>query len=208
MRAGRIVIAFLALAGSALACLAVSASAETVITKSYTYFNVGGRTAAELDDELARRGPQMKSTGSRHPGATQMKFSGSVTYEESGSRCKVQSARVTLHTKIILPNWTARKRAGQGLAIIWDTLSRDIKRHEERHAEIARQYARRLEAGLVALRPRATCADVQVEVTRLSDKLLAEHDRAQMSFDRAEAASFERRMTRMLQFRVDALRDK
>lgn len=197
MRAGRIVIAFLALAG-----LAVSASAETVITKSYTYFNIGGRTAAELDAELARRGPQMKSTGSRHPGATQMKFSGSVTYEESGRRCKVQSARVTLHTKIILPNWTARKRAGQGLAVIWDTLSRDIKRHEERHAEIARTHARQLERTILGLSPARDCAALKARVNRVSQEAMVKHDKDQMRFDRIESANFENRMIRLLKYRI------
>lgn len=203
MRAGRITFAFIA-----LACLVLPAAAETIVSKSYSYFNVGGRTARELDNELARRGPQMKSTGARHPGATQMKFSGSVTYEEKRGRCRVASARVTLDTKIILPRWTSRKRAKADLVLIWDTLSSDIKRHEERHAEIARQYARELEKSLVGLRPRKTCATMQEAVTVQSDKLLAEHSRAQEAFDRAEAKGFERRMMRMLQNRVDAIRAK
>jgi Predicted secreted Zn-dependent protease len=203
MRAGRIAVAFIALAG-----LALPAAAETIVSKSYSYFNIGGHTAKELDAELSRRGPQMKSTGSRHPGATQMKFSGDVTYEIRGGRCRVKDARVKLQTKIILPRWTGRKRADEGLVLIWDTLSRDIKRHEERHAEIARQHARKLEGSLLALPARETCEEVQAEVSKQSDKLLVEHDRAQSAFDRAEAASFERRMMRMLKFRVDAMRAK
>ena len=31
------------------------------------------------------------------------------------------------------------------MALLWDTLAADIKRHEERHAEIARNHARKPE---------------------------------------------------------------
>lgn len=180
--------------------------AETEISKSYKYFTINGTTAADLDRELSRRGPKSSSTNSRHPGATQMKFSGTIKYRTlKNGRCKVDSAHIKLHTKLILPRWTNRKRAERHVAMIWDTLSRDIKRHEERHAEIARQYARKLEKSLLALYPRRNCDEMEQVANSESDKILARHDSAQNSFDRSEAASFERRMTRMLRFKVEKM---
>ncbi|MAY63024.1 MAG: peptidase [Rhizobiales bacterium] len=182
--------------------------AETLISKSYQYFNIGGRTAGDLDRELSRNGPQASGTEMRHPGATQMKFSGTISYQQlSGGRCKVKSAQIKLHTKLILPRWTNRRRADHDVALIWDTLSRDIKRHEERHAEIARQYARKLEKALVGLYPRRSCKAMEAAANKESDKVLKKHDKAQMAFDRAESASFERRMTRMLQFKLDKMKE-
>lgn len=183
------------------------ASAQTITSKSYSYFTINGKTAAELDRELSRRGPMMNSTGMRHPGGTQMKFDGSVTYEGKTGSCGVKSAVIRLHTKLILPRWTNRGRADEALATIWDTLSRDIKRHEERHAEIARQHARKLELALVGLRPRKTCPQMESAVADMTDKMLAAHDADQQRFDRVEAASFERRMERMLRFKVDAMKN-
>ena len=40
-----------------------------------------------------------------------------------------------------------------------------------------------------------------------SDKILKEHDKDQQRFDRVESISFERRMTRMLQFKLDKLKE-
>jgi predicted secreted Zn-dependent protease len=81
---------------AALACLASQpARAETITSKTFAYFSVGGRTAAELDEELSKRGPMMKHSGSRHPGATRIKWGGSVTYVRRGSRCAVGQAQVT-----------------------------------------------------------------------------------------------------------------
>lgn len=184
-----------------------AAGAETLISKSYQYFKIGGLTASDLDEQLAKHGPTASTSGGRHPGATQMKFSGSIKYQQVGSRCKVRSASIRLHTKLILPRWTNRRRADRDVRMIWDTLSRDIKRHEERHAEIARQYARKLEKALLDLYPRRDCAEMEKIANAESEKILADHDKAQMRFDRAEAASFDRRMTRMLRFKLEALKD-
>ncbi|CAK7256445.1 DUF922 domain-containing Zn-dependent protease [Shinella sp. YE25] len=188
---------------AALACLAVPpARAETITSKSFAYFSVGGRTAAELDEELSKRGPVMKRSGSRHPGATRIKWGGSVTYVRRGSRCAVGEARVTLSTEIILPRWKNRKRATPSLALIWDTLSSDIKRHEERHAEIARTHARNLERTLKTLRPEADCERMQARVDRATADAVSKHDADQARFDRIESKNFNDRMMRLLVHRL------
>jgi predicted secreted Zn-dependent protease len=178
------------------------ASAETVISKSFSYFKVGGKTAEDLDRELSRHGPMTKSTGARHPGATEIKFGGEITYVEKGSLCAVGTVKVTLHTKILLPQWTNRRRTTANLALIWDTLSADIKRHEERHAEISRGYARSLDKQLQSLRPQKTCEQMQALVTRTTQSAMDEHDKDQLRFDMVESKNFDSRMTRLLKNRI------
>ncbi len=191
------------LAFAALACLPFQpVRAETIISKTFSYFPVGGKTAADLDAELAKRGPMMKRNGARHPGATRIKWGGSVTYVERGKRCAVGEAKVTLSTQIILPRWKNRRRADPSLALIWDTLSRDIKRHEERHAEIARNHARALERTLTHLRPEADCARMQARVDRATADAVASHDADQARFDRVEAKNFDNRMMRLLTYQL------
>ena len=190
--------------GFALALIAIgipAADAETVATKSITYFKIGGKTAEEIDNELTRKGPLTNSTGMRHPGATRIQFGGDLTYVDEGNRCSVEDVRVTVNTRIILPRWVNRKRADPDMALLWDTLSSDIKRHEERHAEIARQYARELENALTRLRPERDCTRMQDKVSATTDRVTEEHDKAQMRFDRIEAKNFEARMIRLLRYR-------
>lgn len=188
-------------------CLAFAVSpaghAETVVRKTITYFDIGGRTAAELDAELSRKGPLTQSTGGRHPGATQIRFGGDVTYAHRSGHCGIDDATVTLKTKLILPRWKNRRKADAELGMIWDALSADIKRHEERHAEIARQHARDLEHRLKRLRPEANCDRLQDRVSRVTDELTQAHDRAQMTFDRIESKNFEERMIRILRYRTE-----
>ena len=58
--------------------LSGTTEAETIVRKSISYFQIGGTTAEELDRELERRGPMTRASGSRHPGATQIKFGGDL----------------------------------------------------------------------------------------------------------------------------------
>ncbi|ATN34652.1 peptidase [Rhizobium sp. ACO-34A] len=175
--------------------------AETIVSKSFSYFQIGGRTAEELDRELEKRGPMTKTSGSRHPGATQIKFGGDITYLPSNGRCTVGEVKVTLKTRIILPRWKNRNRANRELGMIWDALSSDIKRHEERHAEIARQHARKLEQSLKRLRPARDCETLQAKVAELTERTVEEHDKAQIAFDRVEAVNFEDRLIRIIEYR-------
>lgn len=204
MPTGRISFAALLIA-SIMASNPSITHAETVMNKTITYFSVGGRTAEELDKALSEHGPVMKGTGARHPGATKIKFGGTVTYVKHGNRCAVGSAKVTLSTRLILPRWKNRGKANRDLGLVWDTLSSDIKRHEERHAEIARNHARKLEKDFLLLKPEADCERMQARVARLSETAIEDHDRDQARFDKMEAANFDRRMIRLLQYRLDAI---
>lgn len=184
----------------------LTAGAETVLNKSVTYFAVGGRTAAELDEALSSQGPQMRETGARHPGATRIKFGGTVSYVRRGAVCAVGKARVTLNTRLILPRWTNRNSASRDLGLVWDTLSSDIRRHEERHAEIARNNARDMERALLSLPPEKDCERMQARVARVSEDAILAHDKEQAAFDRREAINFDLRMVRLLQYRLERLK--
>ena len=186
------------------ALMAPVAQAETIVHKSISYFTIGGKTAADLDRELQRNGPKLKTTGARHPGATRIKFGGDVTYIQEGARCRVAKARVTVSTRIFLPRWKNRPAANPKLALLWDTLASDIRRHEERHAEIARMHARDMESALTRLPAEKTCAAIQKRVSLLSAESIVDHDKDQARFDRVEAANFEARMIRMLKARLSS----
>ncbi len=123
------------------------------LSKTYSYFTVGGTTLDQLESQLASRGPKVKSTGRRHPGATQMEFSTKLSYAQSNGYCRVDKATVSVKAKVILPRWGQRGKAAEDVRVIWDTLSSDIKRHEESHVVIAKNHARELEQALHGAAP-------------------------------------------------------
>lgn len=194
-------LALLAL-GAAPALVTQQANARTIVHKSIRYFSIGGKTAADLDRQLETKGPHTNTTGSRHPGATKIKFGGTMDYIQQGGRCKIGDIKVRVNITIILPKWTNRHRANSELALIWDTLSSDIKRHEERHAEIAVQHARDLDRHLKALPSAKSCQILAQKVSELTDEVTNEHDADQLRFDRIEAINFNARILRLLRYHM------
>lgn len=173
------------------------------VSKTYSYFTIGGTTLSDIEHELATRGPKVNSTGRRHPGATQMEFTSKLGYTDKDGRCRITSATVNVKAKVILPRWGKRSRADAETRFIWDTLASDIKRHEESHVIIAKNHARDIEDKLKGLGRFKSCAAAAERAKAVTAKILAEHDTAQDRFDHIEGVNFERRLLRLLQYRME-----
>ena len=195
----KILLTVLAVAGLSLPAGAAS------VSKTYSYFSIGGKTLEEIEAELVRRGPQVRSTGSRHPGATQMEFTTRIAYGAGKSGCEIVKASVNVQAKMILPRWRLRSKADGDTGLIWDTLSADIKRHEESHVVIAKNHARNLELALRGIGRQPNCKVAAAKAKAVSDKILAMHDRAQEEFDRIEGVNFESRIIRLLRYRMERI---
>jgi len=180
-----------------IACAAAGPAAAASLSKSYSYFTIGGRTLAEIQNELDRKGPRLHGTGGRHPGATRMEFKTHVGYRDHRGRCEIARVRVALIAKLILPRWVQRG-ADSEVRLVWETLAADIRRHEEAHVAIARDHARALERQLAAIRPQRDCAAARRLVQETTDRQLARHDAQQARFDVIEGRDFEQRILRLL----------
>ncbi len=193
-----------ALSVGLLAILTLPLHASSV-SKTYTYFSIGGSTVEEIEAELDRKGPEVQTTGARHPGATQLEFSTRITYGERGGFCSVVKATVTVKANMILPRWNRRGRADADTRFIWDTLSADIKRHEEAHVTIARNHARELEEALMSIANFRGCERAKAKGAAETARILEKHDREQLRFDRIEGISFEKRLFALMRSRMERM---
>lgn len=187
-----------------LAGAAYPASAANLV-KTYSYFAIGGSTLEDIEAQLSEHGPEVKSTGMRHPGATRMAFTTRISYAQSANSCRIADAVVTIKVKVILPEWRRPRKADADVRLFWDTLAADIRRHEERHVEIAKNHGRELEDALKASYPEKTCEAAKVKAAAITASILARHDRDQVRFDRVESVNFESRILRLLRYRVERL---
>jgi len=180
-------------------------SAAASLNRNYTYYTVRGTSLDEIERQLHSKGPQIDNSSERHPGATTMEFTSRVRYREYNGRCLIDDVHVRLDAQVVLPLWRDRKRAGRSLQLIWDTLSSDIKRHEESHIGIAKNHARMLEDSIRALQRMRSCAALAEAVSAETDRVLIHHDAEQDAFDRIEYANFESRMERLLDYRLEQI---
>lgn len=177
------------------------------LSKTYSYFSIGGDTLAEIEKELTIRGPKVNDTGRRHPGATRMEFTTRISYGEADRHCRVVKADVSVKAQMILPRWRGSRRSDRDVRLIWNTLADDIRRHEESHVVIAKNHARELEQKLTRLGRFGDCAAAQEKVKAVTAEVLAAHDRAQDRFDRIEMINFENRLMRLLRYRVERMEE-
>lgn len=177
------------------------------LSKTYSYFSIGGDTLDEIEAELSKRGPQIESTGRRHPGATRMEFTAKLKFAQDAEGCKLAGASVSVKAKVILPRWRKRKQSQQEVRLFWDTLSSDIRRHEEGHTVIAKNHAREIEQALKRLGPQEDCDAIAASAIAARNRILEKHDKAQAAFDRVEGKNFESRMLRLLKYRAERIGD-
>ena len=182
---------------SASVGLADTASAGT-IKQTMRFFPVRGATLAELDRDLSRAGPYVSETGMHHPGATEVRFNGSVTYKKVRGGCAVDRTNIGLNLDIMLPKWQRPRRVAQQTVIVWNTLSADIKRHELQHATIARNYLKRMEMALRNLGPERSCSMMEARVNQVTERYLTGHQQAQTDFDKVEGREVNVRLRRAL----------
>lgn len=172
------------------------------LSRSYSYFSVGGSTIQEIYAQLVRRGPTVESTGQKHAGATRMDFKENVTLDRSGGRCRIAKADITLVAKIILPRWTARSSGSQETRVIWDALAADIKRHEDDHVKIARRHAGEMESALRRLPAARDCKALEKAKAQAIARQMKRHDAEQARFERRETRGFEKRLERLVRQRM------
>ncbi|MCB8837470.1 DUF922 domain-containing protein [Aurantimonas sp. VKM B-3413] len=182
----------------AAAALIPSLAGAASIKEKTTYFAVHGATLAELDRDLGRSGPYISQTGLRHPGATEVAFGGKVTYKRVAEGCAVDRVDLSLRLDVTLPKWTPPRAASPQTRLVWQTLERDIHRHEKRHAAIAKNWLKRMESAVRNLRTERDCRDMQSMVNTVTTRYLAGHQHAQIEFDTIEGREVNMRLRRAL----------
>lgn len=188
-----------AIALLALAAVLRTAGADAAsIDERTTYFTIQGKTLAQLDRELGRKGPTAGAGSTRHPGATTVSFGGTVTYTPTRGRCRVGRTGFSLKLVKILPRWRPPKAADAATVIVWRTLAQDIERHENDHAKIARRYVKRMEGAVRNLGSRRTCSELEAAVNAVTKRYLQDHEREQLEFDKVEGRDVNRRLQRLL----------
>lgn len=191
-----------------LTALWPSVALSETLTRSLSYFTIGGVTPLEIEQQLLKLGPQINGSSTRHPGATRMEFTSRIVYAKLPGDCRISQATVAIKATVTLPRWRRKASADVGSRLFWDALSTDIVRHEEAHLVIARNFARQLERGLVDLRGEANCTEMATTAQALQDRILSRHDAEQQRFDRIEAKSLDRRLLAKLKRRIDQMTNR
>ena len=156
----------------------------TELIDSPAYYRVYGDTAAQIKAQL-RQCPAVPAVGGGDSFAAVT--SGEITWQytsNAGSNglCTMNSVKVGLHTRMILPEWHATGAAASGLAAQWQRVVDGTTVHETEHVHMYQQYAKQLLSELVSM-PATDCASVEASVKNKTAAVIAALDAAQAGVD-------------------------
>lgn len=109
-------------------------------TTNVTYYDIHGRTAAELIAQLRRYGPRIPSGNFWAETFTPMRW----TYRrrnDGGERCSLTNVHILVHTEMVMPRWTPPTDTEPGVAAAWAQAMAGLQTHEIGHKDISARAA-------------------------------------------------------------------
>jgi predicted secreted Zn-dependent protease len=145
------------------------------------YYDVTGRTYAELHAELRRLGP--KNNGNSYVGETRSPLSWRWRAESNtgGSSCMMRDVRVRVDAQILLPRWTPPPDADTSVVAEWKRFIAALETHEAGHKDISARAGRELKDQLRALT--GICSMVRMRADDIARRVLDAANLAQKRYD-------------------------
>jgi predicted secreted Zn-dependent protease len=177
-----------ALAWSAISC---ASTPRNAVLDSYPagvegrttvdYYDVTGRTYAELHAEMRRLGP--KNNGNSYVGETRSPMSWSWRAESStgGSSCTLRDVRVRVNAQILLPRWTPPADVDTSIVTEWKRFITALETHEAGHKDISARAGRELKDQLRALT--GMCSMVSMRANDIARRVIDAANVAQKTYD-------------------------
>ena len=163
--------------------LAVAACTSTSSRITTTYYNISGITGADLDREIAEKGPLK---GHALASAAIKFVPVAIAYDESDGKCRFRTAKFRIEANVTLPRWRAHQTSDPELKTAWKFLAAYAREHEAVHVAIAEKYAQKIGEELMALPAKKNCDALEEAATRVLKRNKTEHNREQLAFDKDE----------------------
>lgn len=147
---------------------------------SVTYYDVQGRTYAELHAEMRRLGP--KISGGSYVGETRSPTTWSWRAESTpGGNCTLRDVRVHVSAEILLPRWAPPPDADSGVVAEWTRFIAALETHEAGHKDISARAGRDLKDQLRSLT--GPCSQVSAQANSIAGRIMDEANLAQKRYD-------------------------
>jgi predicted secreted Zn-dependent protease len=162
------------------AVIVVPASAQPIMTTSYSYYGVSGDSLAELHRNMVSRGPMLN--GSRSYGVTTVAPGKNMSIASCEANGRYQ---ISLSVNIKLPKIADAGGLTPGELAQFRRFSQFVKKHEETHRSIWRDCAGEMERRFVAGTTQ-DCSTAHSRAMQLFKDMVAQCKPRQIAFDQAQ----------------------
>ncbi|WP_419911252.1 DUF922 domain-containing protein [Hoeflea sp.] len=173
-----------------LAIVGLSACTSTSSGLTTVYYTVPGTTTEQINQQIARRGPQ----NGHAIGTTETRMTPKVKTVRDGDSCRIESAEIDLDLLVTLPEWSELDRADGRTRSAFEALSKHVEWHEQQHVNISKKHKTLIENGLVAITPQPTCRQLMTMARAKFRAMFEAHNQEQRAFDISEREAIARRL--------------
>lgn len=146
------------------------------------YYDVHGRTVAELRADMRRAGPKIND--SSFVGETRSPMRWSWRTESLGtSSCTIRDVTLSVNAQITLPRWTPPADTEPGLAAEWTRFIAALETHEAGHKDISAKAGRDIVDRLRGLS--GLCVQISTRANDLAKEIVERASAEQKAYDAA-----------------------
>ncbi|UCD82683.1 MAG: DUF922 domain-containing Zn-dependent protease [Desulfobacterales bacterium] len=172
---GKIVIAL-------LLGLASFAAAESSINISYDYYDIEGRTADELRQQMNIHGV-LWTNANIYDAFTAWDVKWQYQYQVTEEGCVISAVTTTLKVEFRLPRWVNYSDGPAALQQKWDVYMQSLRQHENGHKKIGMKAAADIEQSIAALKPARTCDELAETANELGRHILSRYAEKEKAYD-------------------------
>lgn len=149
---------------------------------SPSYYQVYGYTVDQVKEEARKCHPDSTEGGDAYFANTayiiNWRFDGTVI----DTHCEAGNIKVGVRVRETLPTWTSTSQATAGLAVTWETFSKNLLAHENGHRDLAIQHATILLGELQGITA-DNCDQLADKATATAQQRLANLNQANGQYD-------------------------
>lgn len=175
-----------AAAAALLLAGAVEAAAGVSIRERTLYYDVSGKTGAEVYKQMARKGPSRSDGKGHFIARADISFDfGKVDAYQWGNQCRIREADVVVNIVYRMPRWSGEKSASPAMKRAWGSFLAHVWRHEKRHGEIAKDAGYQMLRLMKSLSGNVNkqCAGMKETFEQRLKDIVARHNQRQAAFD-------------------------
>lgn len=165
--------------------LAPTAHARPKVSVKTKYYNVRGKSGAEVLRQINRKGPRH---GFLVRAIAQTSYTLSYSYDTVKTSKGCRTKNVVVKMDIVYTYPKLRGNVSRDLNRRWSRFYRGVKVHEQVHGKLAQQMAAAAEKSLKATRAsgKRGCRKIKTIASRKVDKVFKAYERKQIAFDKKE----------------------
>jgi len=162
--------------------LASLAGAEPTVMINYDYYDIEGRTAAELREQMNIYGVAW-TDGNIYDAYTGWDVKWNYQYRLIDESCSILSVTTTLTVVFRLPRWVNYATGTAVLKKKWDAYMQSLRLHENGHKDIGVKAAAEIEKSIAELKPAETCNDLAETANQLGRRIISENAATEREYD-------------------------